>query len=46
MQIKFTPKKLQEANKYVDLLTPTKKELIKTKEKHSLLKKIVKLLFK
>jgi len=45
MQINFEAKKLKEANEYVNLLNPPK-QIIKAKEQISLLKKIVRFLFK
>ena len=43
MQIKFTPKKLKEANEYLNQLKPQK---IKKRTKRSLFERIVDFLFK
>ncbi len=45
MQIKFEPKKLKEANRYVDLLEPKKKRRYKKEKKSSFLKKIFDFIF-
>lgn len=49
MQINFNPKKLKEANEYVNLLNPPKikmPKVVKYIQKESLLKQIFKFLFK